>query len=210
MQTRERAGGGTGRDTRAQSHEPCTKFFFFLFFFDIVIWQTGNVWEARGRLPVRRHRRHGGKTASAGSGKREFLRRATWWARERRAHVFLVGSKQVFPLSSSMQLQYPTSEQLHGLSGDVTTSKPQEEDTTSEDKSKKWCITTICITKSEMTLFNFWDINVLDVVGLPGRIWVDADKVMRLYKQTQQGQAKKKLPFPKREAESSKKKKNET
>lgn len=36
-----------------------------------------------------------------------------------------------------------------------------------------------------MKFFNFWDTNVLDVVGLPGRIWVDADKVMRLSKQTQ-------------------------
>lgn len=59
-------------------------FFSSFFFFDTVIWQTGNVWEARGRLPVRRRRRHGGKTASAGSGKRELLRRATRWARERR------------------------------------------------------------------------------------------------------------------------------
>lgn len=36
-----------------------------------------------------------------------------------------------------------------------------------------------------MKFFDFWDTNVLDVVGLPGRIWVDADKVMSFFKQTQ-------------------------
>lgn len=155
MQMRERAGGGAGRHEEAGTLGH--KFFFFLFF-DIVIWQTGNIWEACGQLPVRRHRRrHGGKTASAGSGEEGIpaasdlvgaraTRKEGNSEKETLAHFFLLGSKQVFPLSSNMQLQYPTSKQLRGLSGDVTTSKPQEEDTTSEfngqlerpeDKSKK-------------------------------------------------------------------------